>query len=93
MIPNENAVIKTYEKLIKRQQTLCDDLSNLDRQKEYEVQKVERYYNSKIDDKKRQLIAVSLQIKNTRLYVNDIARADNCSAVDKIMPKESDDEI
>ena len=88
MIPNENAVIKTYEKLIKRQQTLCDDLSNLDRQKEYEVQKIERYYNSKIDDKKRQLIAVSLQIKNIRLYVNDVQMAENCSAVENITPKE-----
>ena len=85
---NETKVVRTYERLIKKQQTLCDEISNLNRQKEYEVQRTERNYNSKIDNKTRQLKAVSLQIKNIRLYVNDVQMAENCSAVENITPRD-----
>ena len=88
MRTNENSVVKKYENLIKRQQRLCDELSNLDKEKNYKVQRTERNYNSKIDNKTRQLKAVSLQIKNIRLYVNDVQMAENCSAVENITPKE-----
>ena len=88
MRTNENSVVKKYENLIKRQQRVCDELSNLDKEKNYKVQKVEREYNSKIDNKTRQLKAISLQIKNIRLYVNDVQMAENCSAVENITPKE-----
>ncbi len=87
MKTSENNVVKQYEKLIKRQQALCDELSNLDKQKNYKVQKTEREYNSKIDDKTRELKAVSLQIDNIQRYIRDISSAENCSAVVNILPK------
>jgi phage host-nuclease inhibitor protein Gam len=87
MRTNENSVVKKYENLIKKQQRLCDELSNLDKEKNYKVQKVEREYNSKIDDKTREIKAVSLQIDNVQRYVKDISSAENCSAIGNIVPK------
>lgn len=87
MKPNENSVVRKYENLIKRQQKLCDELSNLDKEKNYKVQKMEREYNSKIDDKTREIKAVSLQIENVQRYVKDITSAENCSAIKNIVPK------
>lgn len=73
----EKSVIDKYNWLINRQQLLIDDMSNLGREKDYKVQKIERDYNSKIDMVTRELQAVSLQIETIKKYVEAIGETPN----------------
>lgn len=65
-------VIKSYRNLIKQQQKLMDDLSNVGRKKDYKVQKIEKKYNSKIDTLVRELQSMDLQVEITKRYVNEV---------------------
>ena len=73
----EKSVIDKYNWLINRQQLLIDDMSNLGREKDYKVQKIERDYNSQIDMVTRELQAVSLQIETIKKYVEAIGETPN----------------
>lgn len=73
----EKDVINKYEGLVRRQQALIDDMSNLGREKDYKVQKIEREYNYKIDNVTRELQAVSLQIETVKKYVDAIGDSPN----------------
>lgn len=73
----EQTVINKYEQLVRRQQTLIDDMSNLGREKDYKVQKIERDYNSKIDNITRELQAVALQIEGVKKYIDAIGETTN----------------
>lgn len=73
----EKTVINKYEHLVRRQQTLIDNMSNLGREKDYKVQKIERDYNSQIDNITRELQAVALQIEGVKKYVDAIGETPN----------------
>ena len=49
---SEEKVIGKYNKLVGRQQYLIDEMSNVGREKDYKVQKIEREYNFKIDNQR-----------------------------------------
>lgn len=62
-------VVKSYNALLKKQQKLMDGMSNLGREKDYKVQKIEKKYTSKIDSYIRQQQAISLKVELVRRYV------------------------
>lgn len=82
----EKEVLNNYDKLLKKQQKNADELSNLEREKQYEVQKIERKYNSKIDNKTREAQAIALQVETVKRYVSDV-ECNNTSAIELIKPK------
>jgi hypothetical protein len=73
----EKAVINKYERLVCKQQELINCMSNLGREKDYKVQKIEKEYESKIDKITRELQSVALQIDTVRKYVIAIGDTDN----------------
>lgn len=77
----EKDVISEYEKVVSRQQQLIDTMSNLGREKDYKVQKIERYYNYKIDATTRELQAVALQIETIKKYIEAIGESANPATV------------
>lgn len=64
-------VVKSYNALLKKQQKLNDGMSNLGRERDYKVQKIDKKYTSKIDNNIRQQQAVSLKIELIKRYVGD----------------------
>lgn len=62
-------VVKSYNALLKKQQKLMDGMSNLGREKDYKVQKIEKKYTSKIDSYIRQQQAISLKVELVKRYV------------------------
>lgn len=82
----EKEVLNKYDLLLKKQQKIVDELSNLDKEKAYRVEKIEREYNSKIDNKLRESQAISLQIETVKRYV-DCVDCENASAVTLLKPK------
>lgn len=84
---NEAKVIDKYNSLIGVQQNLIDKMSNLGREKDYKVQKIEREYNSKIDNVTRELQAVSLQIETIKKYVQAIGDNTNPAVVQIVTTK------
>lgn len=78
---NEEKVIGKYNKLVGRQQYLIDEMSNVGREKDYKVQKIEREYNFKIDNITRELKAVALQIDTIKQYVQAIGDDANPAVV------------
>ena len=73
----EKTVIDRYNALVRRQQELIDNMSNLGREKDYKVQKIERNYNSQIDNTTRELQAVALQIETIKKYIVCIGETPN----------------
>jgi hypothetical protein len=71
-------VVKSYDALLKKQQKLMDAMSNLGREKDYKVQKIEKKYTSKIDNYIRQQEAVALRVELAKRYVGttDYEKAD-----------------
>ena len=76
-------VIKSYEALVRKQQKLMDEMSNLGREKDYCVQKIEKKYNSKIDNLVRNQQAIALQVEISKRYVNDV-NCDNSDIIKKV---------
>lgn len=64
-------VVKSYNALLRKQQKLNDGMSNLGRERDYKVQKIDKKYTSKIDNNIRQQQAVSLKIELIKRYVGD----------------------
>lgn len=76
----DKTVTDSYNELVNKQQRLEDMMSNLGREKDYKVQKIEKEYNSKIDQITRELQAVALQIDAVKIYVSKIGESDNPAA-------------
>jgi hypothetical protein len=76
-------VIKSYEALVRKQQKLMDEMSNVGREKDYRVQKIEKKYNSKIDNLVRSQQAIALQVEISKRYVNDV-NCDNSDIIKKV---------
>lgn len=70
---DKNAVAKSYNKLVKKQQKEADVLFNLQRERDFEVQKLNAYYQAKIDDAMRRQQATTLQVNLAKEYVNAIS--------------------
>ena len=68
----KNSVAREYSKLVERQQIEQDLMSNLSRQRDYEVDRVDRKYQAKIDASLRRQQALALQIEISKRFVNDI---------------------
>lgn len=85
-ILTEREVLNKYDKLLRLQQKIADELSNLQREKEYHVQKIEREYNSQIDNKLREAQAISLQVEGVKRYVADV-ECNNTEAIERLKPK------
>ena len=76
----DKTVTDSYNKLINKQQMLEDKMSNLGREKDYKVQKIEKKYDSEIDKVTRELQAVALQIDSVKIYVSKVGESDNPTA-------------
>jgi hypothetical protein len=73
---NKNGVTKSYNKLIKKEQKEADILFNLQRERDFEVQKLNAYYQGLIDNAMRKQKATSLQVSLAKKYVAEI----NCDS-------------
>lgn len=65
----EKETIDNYNKLINRQQRLVDAASNLVRERDYKVQRIQRKYDAELDIILREQDAVALQIEIAKRYV------------------------
>lgn len=65
----EKETIDNYNKLINRQQRLVDAASNLVRERDYKVQRIQRKYDAELDIILREQDAVTLQIEVAKRYV------------------------
>lgn len=65
----EKTVINSYERLIKKQQKLMTKMSNVSRERDYILKKIENKYDSKIDDLVRAQSALNLIVNATQEYV------------------------
>lgn len=86
---NRIDVINTYNNLIKKQQALADEMSNIGRQKDYEVQKIEKKYQSKIDNLVREQAGLSMLVDSAKRYVEEVS-CDQADIVSKICIKKRD---
>ena len=73
-------VIKQYNDLLKRQQDLNDQMSNLGREKDYKVQKIEKQYQSQIDNLVRDQEALAITISNIEEYIKKTSGANTLVA-------------
>lgn len=73
-------VIKQYNDLLKRQQDLNDQMSNLGREKDYKVQKIEKQYQSQIDNLVRDQEALAIVTANIEDYIKKSSGANNLVA-------------
>lgn len=80
-------VIKSYEALVRKQQKLMDQMSNLGREKDYQVQKIEKKYTSKINNLVREQQAVALQVEVAKNYVNTV-NCDDSEIIKKVNSKQ-----
>ena len=70
MIFKEKSIIDRYNDVLKKQQTLLNVMSNLGRKKDYEVQKIEKKYNEKIDSLVRKQQALAIVADSTQSYIS-----------------------
>lgn len=68
-------IIKDYNNLLKRQQDLDVQMSNLGREKDFKVQKIEKHYQSQIDDLVREQEALAVTIANIEDYIKKTSGA------------------
>lgn len=73
MILDRNKVTKSYNELVKKQQKEADILFNLQRERDFEVQKLNSHYQALIDDAMRKQQATTLQVNLAKEYVNSIS--------------------
>ena len=69
-------VVASYDVLVDEQQALFDQMSNLGREKDYKVQKIEKQYDSEIDKLIRKQQAIALQIEIAKRYVSSVGCED-----------------
>ena len=69
----KNKVTKSYNALVKQQQKEADELFNLQRERDFEVQKVNAHYQAKIDDAMRRQQATTLQVNLAKEYIATIS--------------------
>ena len=68
----KNSVTKEYSALVAKQQRENDYMANLSRQRDYEVDKINRTYQAKIDASLRRQQELALQIEMAKRFVTDI---------------------
>ena len=68
-------IIKDYNNLLKRQQDLDVEMSNLGREKDFKVQKIEKHYQSQIDNLVREQEALAVTIANIEDYIKKTSGA------------------
>lgn len=68
-------IVKDYNNLLKRQQDLDVEMSNLGREKDFKVQKIEKYYQSQIDNLVREQEALAVTIANIEDYIKKTSGA------------------
>lgn len=68
-------IIKDYNNLLKRQQDLDVEMSNLGREKDFKVQKIEKHYQSQIDNLVREQEALAVTISNIEDYIKKTSGA------------------
>lgn len=73
-------VVKNYNELLKEQQALNDKMSNLGREKDYKVQKIEKHYQSQIDNLVRDQEALAIVIANVEDYIKKTSGANTLVA-------------
>ena len=74
------SVIEEYNNLLKEQQRLNDTMSNLGREKDYKVQKIEKHYQSQIDNLVRDQEALAIVIANVEEYIKKTSGANTLVA-------------
>lgn len=82
----ERTVINSYEKLIKKQQKLMSKMSNISREKDFKMEKLENRYDSKIDNLVREQAALNLIVGATQEYVRK-TNYDKSTMIDKVTIK------
>lgn len=74
------SIIEEYNNLLKEQQRLDDKMSNLGREKDYKVQKIEKQYQSQIDNLIRDQEALAIVISNVEDYIKKTSGANTLVA-------------
>lgn len=62
-------IIDNYKKLLYKQQSVADRLSNTQREKDFRVQKLEKQYQSKIDKLLQDEQSIALLIKIIKEFI------------------------
>ena len=86
----ERTVINSYERLIKKQLKLMTKMSNVGRERDYKLQKIENKYDSKIADLVREQSALNLIVGATQEYVRK-TNYDKANMIDKATMKKRED--
>lgn len=68
----KNSVTKQYSALVAKQQKEHDSMSNLSRERDYKVDKINRKYQAKIDASLRKQQVYALQIEMAKRFVTDV---------------------
>lgn len=63
------SIIDRYKKLLEKQQSVADRLSNTQREKDFRVQKLEKQYQSKIDKLLQDEQSIALLIKIIKEFI------------------------
>lgn len=66
----KQSIISSYDKLLNKKQYFLDKMSNIGREKDYRVQKIEKKYEAKIDALIRKEQSCSLQIEISKKYLD-----------------------
>ena len=85
MCLRRKTVVDKYDELMTEQQFIMDTISNLGREKDYKVQKIEKEYDSKLDILYRKAAAIDLQVEIAKRYVANTV-VDDANPVAKIIP-------
>lgn len=71
MITNEKDAIKTYNSLLRGRSEVADKMSNVQREKDYKVQRIEKRYESKINIYINLLDNYDLEIEKVKKYIKE----------------------
>lgn len=90
MLIKERTVINSYKKLIKKQQNLMSKMSNISREKDFKMEKLENRYDSKIDNLVREQASLNLIVAATQEYVRK-TNYEKSNIIDKATTKKRED--
>lgn len=65
----QKSVVDKYNDLLKKKKKIEDNISNLQREKDYKVQLMEKKYQSMIDENLNDLDAINGEIDQTQKYI------------------------
>lgn len=71
MIMNKKDAVKAYNNLVKSREIANDKMSNLQREKDYKVQCIEKKYESKINEFINQVSYYDLEIDKVKKYIKE----------------------